>query len=82
MLDNFCSILRFKKIKTKNTQSDKNDKVAEVIRFVHESEGLAYAQAAMMRYRDEAFALLRQMPESESRDSLEALVNYVVERKY
>ncbi|MFT5999512.1 MAG: octaprenyl-diphosphate synthase [Neolewinella sp.] len=62
--------------------SDKKDKVAEVIRFVHESEGLAYANAAMMRYRDEAFALLRQMPESESRDSLEALVNYVVERKY
>jgi octaprenyl-diphosphate synthase len=36
----------------------------------------------MLRYRDEAFALLRQMPESESRNSLEALVNYVVERKY
>ena len=62
--------------------SDKKDKVAEVIRFVHESEGLAYAEAAMLRYRDEAFALLRQMPESDSRDSLEALVNYVVERKY
>lgn len=63
-------------------QSDKPEKVAEVIKFVHESEGLTYAEAAMLRYRDEAFALLRQMPESESRDSLEALVNYVVERKY
>jgi len=62
--------------------SDKPEKVAEVIRFVHQSEGLAYAEKAMLRYRDEAFALLRQMPESESRDSLEALVNYVVERKY
>ncbi len=62
--------------------SDKKDKVAEVIRFVHESQGLAYAEAAMLRYRDEAFALLRQLPASTSRDSLEALVNYVVERKY
>lgn len=62
--------------------SDKPEKVAEVIRFVHESEGLEYAEAAMLRYRNEAFALLRQMPASESRDSLEALVNYVVERKY
>lgn len=63
-------------------QSDQPEKVAEVIHFVHASEGLAYAKAAMLRYRDEAFALLRQMPESESRESLEALVNYVVERKY
>lgn len=62
--------------------SDKPDKVAEVIRFVHASAGLKYAEAAMLRYRDEAFDLLRQLPPSESRDSLEALVNYVVERKY
>lgn len=62
--------------------SDKPDKVAEVIKFVHNSEGLRYAEAAMLRYRDEAFALLHQLPESEARNSLEALVNYVVERKY
>ncbi len=62
--------------------SNKKEKVAEVIRFVHDSEGLAYAEAAMLRYRDEAFALLHQMPGSPARDSLEALVNYVVERKY
>lgn len=62
--------------------SDKPEKVAEVIRFVQDSDGLAYAERAMFQYRDEAFALLRQMPDSESRTSLEALVNYVVERKY
>ena len=62
--------------------SDKPEKVAEVIRFVHASEGLAYAEAAMYRYRDEAFELLHRLPESPARESLEALVNYVVERKY
>ncbi|MEO0732337.1 MAG: polyprenyl synthetase family protein [Bacteroidota bacterium] len=62
--------------------SDDPVKVAEVIEFVHASDGLAYAEAAMLRYRDEAFALLRQLPESDSRTGLEELVNYVVERKY
>lgn len=62
--------------------SDKPEKVAEVIRFVHESEGLAYAERAMYRYRDEAFELLHQLPESPARLALEELVNYVVERKY
>ena len=62
--------------------SDNKDKVAEVIRFVHASDGLAYAERAMYRYRDEAFELLHQLPESESRTALEDLVNYVVERKF
>ena len=62
--------------------SDKADKVAEVIAFVHASDGLRYAEEVMFRYRDEAFALLHQLPESPARKSLEALVNYVVDRKY
>lgn len=62
--------------------SDKPEKVAEVIKFVHESKGLAYAEKAMHKYRDEAFELLHQLPESPARVALEELVNYVVERKY
>jgi octaprenyl-diphosphate synthase len=62
--------------------NDKPDKVREVIQFVHDSNGLQYATEAMYRYRDEAFSLLHQLPQSESRTALEALVNYVVERKY
>lgn len=62
--------------------NDKPDKVAEVIQFVRQSAGLQYAETAMFRYRDEAFTLLRQLPESPARLSLEKLVNYVVERKY
>jgi len=62
--------------------SEEPEKVAEVIRFVHNSQGLAYAEAAMIRYRDEAFELLHQLPASAARTALEELVNYVVERKY
>jgi octaprenyl-diphosphate synthase len=61
---------------------DKADKVAEVIQFVRSSGGIAYAEKVMLRYRDEAFALLHKLHPSEARDALEALVNYVVDRKY
>lgn len=64
----------------KNHNEDKQ-KVAEVIRFVRGSGGMEYARQAMFRYRDEAFELLRQLPDSPARQSLEQLVNYVVERK-
>ena len=73
---------RRKIIRTIKKYSDKPDKVAEVIRFVHESDGIAYATAAMHRYRDEAFELLHQLPDTPSRTGLEELVNYVVDRKY
>lgn len=69
-------------IRTIKKYSDKPEKVAEVIKFVHESEGIPYAEAAMYRYRDEAFALLHQLPRTPARDGLEELVNYVVDRKY
>lgn len=69
-------------IRTIKKYSDKPEKVAEVIKFVHESEGIPYAEKAMHRYRDEAFALLHQLPHTPARDGLEELVNYVVDRKY
>ena len=69
-------------IRTIKKYAHKPEKVAEVIAFVHASEGIAYAEAAMHRYRDEAFALLHQLPVSPAREGLEALVNYVVDRKY
>ena len=69
-------------IRTIKKHADQPDKVAEVIAFVHASDGIAYARTAMLRYRDEAFALLHQLPASAARDSMEALVNYVVDRRY
>ena len=74
--------VRKRMIRTIKKYSDRPDRVKEVLEFVRESEGLSYAEAAMFRYRDEAFALLRQLPASEARDGLEKLVNYVVERAY
>lgn len=61
--------------------SEKTEKVAEVIDFVRKSGGLAYAQDAMLRYRQAAFDILYSFPKSEVRDALENLVMYVTERK-
>lgn len=61
---------------------NKNRKrVKEVIAFVKEVGGLEYAVAKMIQFKDEALSLLHQYPKSDYRDSLELMVNYVVERK-
>jgi len=61
--------------------SEKTDKVKEVIDFVNESGGLEYAQQAMLRYREEAFNILRTFPNVPARQSLEDLVTFVTDRK-
>lgn len=61
---------------------NKNKKrVKEVITFVKQVGGLEYAVAKMLQFKDEALCLLHQYPKSDYRDSLELMVNYVVERK-
>ncbi|MGI4834877.1 MAG: polyprenyl synthetase family protein [Janthinobacterium lividum] len=57
------------------------DRVQQVIAFVKESGGLDYAIQAMYRFRDEALTILHEFPESAARHSLEALINYTVERE-
>jgi octaprenyl-diphosphate synthase len=61
--------------------SEDPQKFAEVIDFVRHSGGLNYAKQAMYDYRNAAFDILHTFPASETRDCLEALINYVTERK-
>jgi octaprenyl-diphosphate synthase len=61
-------------------ESDKPQKVNEVIQFVRESGGIAYATQAMQRLVEEARVMLHAFPESNYRTSLEGLVNYTIER--
>lgn len=64
----------------KNHNEDKQ-KVAEVIEFVRNSGGLDYARKAMYEYRDNAFKILDTFENSDVRESLRDLVNYVTERE-
>ena len=62
--------------------SNKNKKrVRQVISYVKEKGGLDYAVTKMMAFKDEALALLDIYPDSQYKDALILMVNYVVDRK-
>jgi octaprenyl-diphosphate synthase len=64
----------------KNHNKDKK-RVKEVIQFVKDKNGLAYAEQKMVEFQHQALQLLHDFPTSEYKDSLILMVNYVIERK-
>jgi octaprenyl-diphosphate synthase len=64
----------------KNHNKDKK-RVKEVIAFVKAQGGLTYAENKMKEYQKEALEILQVYPQSAYKDSLELMVNYVIERK-
>lgn len=64
----------------KNHNKDKK-RVKEVIAFVKKTGGLEYAITQMKSYQEKALKLLDTYPQSTYRDSLELMVNYVIDRK-
>ncbi len=64
----------------KNHQDDA-DKINQIIDFVRESGGLAYAEEQMLQYQQQAFDILNTFPETQSRLSLEQLVKFTTQRK-
>ena len=65
-------------VKKHNTNSLR---VAQVIEMVRQSGGIEYAIEKMKEYQQKALSVLKEMDENEARNSLELLVNYVIERK-
>lgn len=61
--------------------NEESDKVAEVIAFVRNSGGLDYAGSQMLKYQDDAFAILNTFPDHPSRTALQQLVRFTTERK-
>jgi octaprenyl-diphosphate synthase len=64
----------------KNHNKDKI-RVKEVIDFVKTNGGLDYAVQKMKQFQSEAMDILSTYPPSEYRNSLELMVNYVIDRK-
>ena len=64
----------------KNHNKDKT-RVKEVIAFVKNNNGLLYAENKMVEFQQQALALLTIYPQSEFKNSLIIMVNYVIERK-
>jgi octaprenyl-diphosphate synthase len=57
------------------------EKVAQVIERVRQSGGIEYASQIMKTYVDKALALIENLPESESLDSLRNLVHFTIARQ-
>lgn len=78
-----CDKLTARKIKRifKNEHKNK-EKVRYIIDTVKEHNGIDYAHGIMLRYRDEAIALLAGVSDSEAKKHFVDLINYTVEREY
>lgn len=61
--------------------NDDEAKINQIISFVKESGGLAYAEEQMFLYQQQAFDILYTFPKSEFRSGLENLVKFTTERK-
>ena len=66
-------------VKNQNTNKKK---VNEVISYVQQSGGIAYAHEKMKQYQQEAINILHSYPDTPARQAMEELVNYVIDRKY
>ncbi len=64
----------------KNYNKDKK-RVKKVIAKVKALNGLAYAEKKMLAFKDEALQILQRYTESEYKNALELMVNYVIDRK-
>ena len=68
-------------INTVKRHNNQPNKVAEVIRYVNKSGGLEYASEKMIAYQKKALDVLADFPDCDAKNSLKALVQYVIERK-
>ncbi|MDC9721191.1 MAG: polyprenyl synthetase family protein [Urechidicola sp.] len=64
----------------KNHNKDKK-RVKEVIAFVKEKGGIEYTTSKMESYKQQALEILNTYPNSEYKNSLKLMVDYVIERK-
>src|SRR5476651_334538 len=75
-LNNCDSGDRKRMINLVKNHNDDAKKIAEIISFVNNTGGLAYAETQMKKYTEEAFAILDTFPAGEARTGLEQLVRF------
>ncbi len=80
-LQNCDSSKRREVIRTIKKHHNKPKKVKEVIAFVQKSGGLEYAKEKMHEYQAKAINIISDFPNSDAKKSLEALIQYVINRK-
>jgi len=79
---NICSKSERKWLLNSIKKYNKDKKrVKEVIDFVKEKGGIEYTTNKMLEYQSKALLILNKYPDSEYKNSLLTMVNYVIERK-
>ena len=73
MSEHYIKIIQNKEFSTENVEA--------LITFAKENGGIEYAELRMKEYRDKAIEVLMTMPESDARESLIQLADYILERK-
>jgi octaprenyl-diphosphate synthase len=79
-LQNVDSATRRNLIRTVEKYNKDKTKVRELIRTVHQTGGIKYAQEIMESYVRRANDMLEALPSSDSRNSMIGLMNYVIDR--
>lgn len=64
----------------KNYNTDKK-RIAEVIKYVNEHNGINYTRKVMISYKEKAQAILKNYGNQEVAEKLSMLVEYIIERK-
>ena len=80
LINNSNYLERRRIINTVKSHSQDTKKVAALIDLVYEKGGIEYATKRMNEYKAEAIRLLNELPESQGRKSLEALIKFTVSR--
>ena len=79
-LQQVTSSRRKELIRTVEKYNKDKTKVTDLIKQVHQSGGIRYAEKVMEEHVQKAIAMIEELPSSTSRDSMIALVNYVIDR--
>lgn len=69
-------------INTIKHHHENKKRVAEVIDYVNQHQGIAYTKKVMETFKSDALAILNAMPKSDSADKLRMLVDFVIDRKH
>ena len=74
------SWLEKKSVIRKVRNNKKSGSVEKVIQFVHEKDGISYAESVMNRYMEEAMEILNTFESNDYRESLKDMVHFTIDR--
>ncbi len=80
-LNNSTWLEKRKIINIIKNHNEESEQVKTVIDFVIKKGGITYANKIMQQYKEKALAVLQQLPDNDSRHSLQRLLVYAIERK-